>query len=156
VIYDDAGAHLADAGSFERAAVPLGMYVAWCAQHQLLSDTLVHDAADLLLRVRFREINGSELLVAGCAGRLGDEHLNATGQAFTGHYYPRYMDDFRAEFGDDVYAVRDDWVTYDRIAARLTAEFMAYCGRARGRARGRGRSGATAGWLKEVRKWWKS
>lgn len=150
MIYDEAGAHLADAGSFERAAVPLGLYVAWCAHHQLLSDALMHDAADLLLRVRFREIGGSELLVAGCAGRLADEHLNAQGQAFTEHYYPRYMDDFRAEFGDDVYGVRDDWASYDRIAVWLTAAFMAYCGGSRGQGAAQG------GWLQEARKWWKS
>ena len=39
-VLDDVGQHLSGAGSFDRAAVPLGMYVAFLAQHGLLSEAL--------------------------------------------------------------------------------------------------------------------
>jgi len=126
IVYDDVGLHLEAASSFDRAAVPLGMYLAWCANHQLLSETLAEHAAGLVMRVRFREITGSELAVAGCAGVLAAEHLSTEGRAFTEHYYPSYLDEFRAEFGSDPYAVEDDWDHYDRIAPRLTRALMRF------------------------------
>jgi hypothetical protein len=128
MVHDDVGRHLAQAGSFDRAAVPLGMYVAWLAQHQLLSEALTEAAATLVTRVRYREITGSELAMSGCSGVLAEEHLSPEGQAFTAQYYPGYMDEFRRVFGDDPYAVADDWAHYDRIAPRLTRALMLFRG----------------------------
>jgi len=134
LVIDDVGRHLPAAGSFDRAAVPLGMFVAWLAQHQLLSEALCEAAGSLVTRVRFREITGSELLLSGCGGALEAEHLSAEGLAFTEHYYERYLDDFRNVFGADVYAVRDDWDHYDRLAPAITAALMGFRGRGRRRA----------------------
>jgi hypothetical protein len=140
-VIDDVGRHLPEAGSFDRAAVPLGMFVAWLAQHQLLSEALSECAGSLITRVRFREITGSELLVSGCGGALEAAHLSAEGLAFTEHYYGRFLDDFRDVFGDDVYAVDDDWAHYDRLAPRITEALMGF--------RGHGRQRDAGG------KWWK-
>jgi len=124
--YDDLGRHLEAARTFDRAAVPLGMYVGWCANLQLLSRAFTDTHASLVVRVRFREITGAELLVAGCAGSLDDEHLNDEGRRFTASYYPGYLEDFRATFGADPYAVKDDWDNYDRIAPLLTRKLMTF------------------------------
>lgn len=127
MIHDDLARHFALAGSFERAAVPLGMYVAWCANLQLLGGELT--ASPLLLRVRYREITGAELVVAGCGGELRDAHLNAEGRAFTGDYFEDFYPEFAACFAvapDDIYRVPDDWEHYDRLAPRLTARLMAF------------------------------
>jgi len=134
-VHDDVGWHLAAAGSYERAAVPLGMYVAWLANHHLLSETVVERCATLVTRLRFREITGSELVISGCAGLLDGSHLNAEGQAFTVQYYPGYLDDFRDVFGSDPYAVRDDWEHYDRLAPRLTRALMRFRGQGERRSR---------------------
>jgi hypothetical protein len=146
-VFDDIGLHLEQARSVDRAVVPLGMYLAWCANLQLLSDALGERAATLVMRVRYREITGSELAVAGCAGRLAADHLNAEGRAFTEHYYPRYLDEFRAVFGPDPYAVRDDWDHYDRIAPLLTRALMGF----------RGHPGATGETVTRASRpaWWK-
>ena len=125
MIHDDVSRHLGEARTYDRAAVPLGIYVAWCANLQLLAPALAEQAAELVLRVRFREITGAELLIVGCAGVLADEHLNDEGQRFTAAYLPNYHDDFLAVFGDDPYAVKDDWANYDRIAPLLTRRLMA-------------------------------
>jgi hypothetical protein len=129
---DDVGRHLPEAGSFERAAVPLGMYVAFLAQHGLLSDTLQDRAAGLVTRVRFREVTGSELLIAGCGGGLEAGHLNDEGRAFSRAFIADYLDVFRDTFGPDIYAVPDDWAHYDRLAPRLTAALMKFRGEGRG------------------------
>lgn len=150
VVHDDVADHLAAAGCYERAAVPLGMYLAWCVNLGLVSDELLAQAESLVLRLRFREITGSELAVAGCAGVLTDRWLNEEGQAFTRDYFSGYYDDFRAEFGGDIYGVRDDWTHYDRMARRLTRSLMAF--RGGGMAAAGGKTGAARG---RKRRWWK-
>jgi hypothetical protein len=124
MIYDDLDRHLPEAGSIDRAAVPMGMYIAWCANLQLVSKRLVDEAEHLLLRVRYREVTGSELLVAGCAGELHSRWLSDAGQQFTEAYYPQYLSDFASVFGEAVYDVKDDWAHYDEIAAVLTRHYM--------------------------------
>ncbi len=124
--YDDLDRHLAEAGSIDRAALPMGLYLAWCANHQLLSDALLEQAAALVLRVRFREATGGELAVAGCGGVLRPEHLSAEGRAFTEFYYSDYLDDLRGTFGEPVYELQDDWDHYDRIAEVLTRRLMVF------------------------------
>lgn len=146
MIHDDVGRHLAAAGSFERAAVPMGLYLAWCANLQLLSPDLLDRADELVLRVRYRDVSGSELAVAGCGGVLADEHLSAEGQAFTARYYPRYYDALAAEFGAEPFAVRGDWASYDRIAPVLTRALMAFRGGAQAPAAGAAAAGG--------RRWW--
>jgi len=149
MIHDDLARHLPAARSFDRAAVPLGMYVGWCANLQLLSASLERAAGGLVMRVRYREITGAELLVGGCGGVLSDEHLNDEGRSFTAAYLPRYLDAFRATFGGDPYDVKDAWAHYDLIAPVLTRELMAF--------RGRGAAGGTRG-AKVLgsgdRRWW--
>ena len=122
--YDDIDRHMEAAHKLDRAAIPLGMYVAWCANLQLLSREFTDAHAALVVRVRFREITGAELLVAGCAGSLDHWHLNEEGRRFTEAYLPHYLDDFRATFDGDPYAVNDDWDHYDQIARVLTRKLM--------------------------------
>ncbi len=95
---------------------------------QLVSQQLQDRAERLILQVRYREATGAELLVACCAGTLDAHCLNEAGQRFTEAYYPRYMEDFRAVFGDAVYDVKDDWAHYDKIAKLLTERYMHHRG----------------------------
>ena len=134
MIYDDVGEHLAEAGSLDRAAVPLGLYLAWCANHDLLSDDLTWRAADLVMRIRYRDVTGRELAVAGCGGALSDEHLNEEGRAFTERCYRPYLAELSRATGGKRYDATDDWALYDRIAPWLTAALVDF--RRRG---GRGR-----------------
>lgn len=134
MIHDEVDRHMPRAGSFDRAAVPLGIYLAWCANHALLSDELREREGDRLLRVAYRDVAGSELAVAGCGGVLDDEHLNAEGRAFTARYYDRYLAAFLAV--DDPYEVDAEWSRYDALAPALTRWLMASRGhRGSGRKR---------------------
>jgi hypothetical protein len=96
------------------------------------------------MRLRYREIRGSELLVAGCGGDLLPEHLSSAGQAFTDSYYSRYLDDFARTFAGEVYGVEDSWPNYDEIARVLTREYMGPAATARGGSQARG----------EDKRWW--
>jgi hypothetical protein len=122
--YDSLDNHMSQAGSIERASIPSGMYLAWCANLGLLSQAFEEAHHALVMRVRYREIKGSELLVAGCGGDLKPEHLSDAGRSFTERYFNNYLDDFARTFGDDIYAVEDSWHNYDEIARVLTREYM--------------------------------
>ncbi len=125
MIYDSLDNHLSAAGGIDRAAVPLGFYVAWLANLKLLSEAFEDANQTLVMRVRYRDVKGSELLTAGCGGELAGDMLSPAGQAFSERYLPdRYLADFRSVFGDDVYAVSDSWQQYDRIAPLITRVYM--------------------------------
>ena len=124
MIYDDLDNHIAVAGSIEKAAVPMGMYLAWCVNLQLVAERLHVENERALLRLRYREMRGSDLLVSACGGTLRSEDLNDAGRAFTDRYYASYLDEFRAVFGSIPYEVEDDWPHYDKIAPVLTERYM--------------------------------
>lgn len=117
---------MAAARSLDRAAVPPGMYLAWCANLQLISGRFQQDHEDALLRLRYRELSPAEFFTATTSGALTLAQLSPRGAAFSRAYHHRYLEDFRATFGGDPYAVRDDWAHYDQIAAVLTRHFMAW------------------------------
>jgi len=123
---DDLDRHMAAAGNIARAAVPLGMYLAWCANLQLISGRFQQEHEGALLRLRYRELSPAEFFTATTSGALDFQQLSPSGAAFSRAYYHRYMDDFRTTFAGDPYSVRDDWPHYDQIAAVLTRHFMAW------------------------------
>lgn len=124
MVVDDLDRHLPEAGGIERAAVPLGMYLAWCGSLHLVSAAFQEAHERALLRLRYRELTPAEFFTATTHGRIETADLNEEGRRFTGAYYERYHDDFRATFGEDVYSVPDDWAHYERIAAVLTGRLM--------------------------------
>ena len=125
-VLDDLDRHMAKAGSLARAAVPLGMYLAWCANLQLISGRFQTEHEDALLRLRYRELTPAEFFTATTTGVLELAQLSPSGAAFSNAYYHRYLDDFRSTFPEGLYSVRDDWAHYDQIAAVLTRHYMAW------------------------------
>jgi hypothetical protein len=123
-VIDSLDRHLGAAGSIERAAVPLGMYVAWCANLHLLSAAFQRDHEAALVRLRYRDLSPVEFLTATGDGSLASGDLSEDGLAFTRDYYDGYLAEFGETFDSDPYAVKDDWAHYDRIAAVLTARLM--------------------------------
>ncbi|MFV2091088.1 MAG: hypothetical protein ACC642_10540 [Pseudomonadales bacterium] len=147
MVIDDLDRHLPAAGSIERAVVPMAMYLAWCVNLQLLDSDFQSDHEGQLLRLRYREISPAEFLTTTCGGHFSSALLNPEGQRFTDGYYQDYLRDFAATFGttlEGVYAVNDDWATYDQIARVLTRRIMA--------SKSASRSGNYA--EKGRRKWW--
>ena len=167
MVVDDLDHHLPEAGSIERAALPMGMYLAWCANLHLCSEAFQQAHEGPLLRLRYRELTPVEFLIATCGGAITSEDLSPEGEAFTRGYYPGYLDEFRGVFladapiAGDVYSVRDDWAHYDRIAAVLTRRYMdRKMNRKMDRTQGSGvrpndrKSNGSNGSTGEGRRWW--
>ena len=122
-LYDSLDQHLSLDPAIDRAIVPMGMMLSWCVQMQLLAPETVAAHENLVLRIRYREARGSELLTA-CGGDLRSSLFSEAGQRFLAAYYPRYMEDYRQVFGDDIYGVEDSWENYARLAPTITRSYM--------------------------------
>ena len=123
VIYDSIDEHLKLAGEFDKAAIPMGMYLAWALNLGLLRQELVREHQQLMTRVRMQDAKGSELLMS-LGGNLDETLFSERGNRFAGNYYPRYMIDYASVFGRDPYLVEDTWSNYDKIAKLLTKELL--------------------------------
>ena len=124
-LYDSLDAHIARAGDMARAYAPMGQLLAWAVNLRLVDEGALLEHESLLLRIRFREALGSELLVA-CGGDLSSDLFNAEGQRFLVGYYPSYLADYAEalELGDDPYAAAENWTNYDKVAGVLTRRYM--------------------------------
>ena len=123
VIYDSIDEHLKLAGEFDKAAIPMGMYLAWALNLGLLRQELVREHQQLITRVRMQDAKGSELLMA-LGGNLDETLFSERGNRFAVNYYPRYMIDYASAFGRDPYLVEVTWSNYDKIAKLLTKELL--------------------------------
>ncbi len=126
-IIDDLAAHLEKAGAPDRAAMHMGLFLAWCANHDLLSQACKRQHADVILRTRVRELDGSELFVRMASGRLDTSFLSEAGRRFVDAYYEDYLDDYAGTLGLDPaypYADLDAWNAYDLVAPVLTRRFQ--------------------------------
>lgn len=122
-VVDSLDAHMQSAGAPDRAALHMGVFLAWCANHDLLSHSCRRQHADLILKTRVRELNGSELLVRMAAGRLDTSLLSEAGRAFAERYYHDYLGDYVEVLGLDPahpYGDFDAWDAYDQVAPVLT------------------------------------
>ena len=81
VPFDTLDAHLRDAGDIARASKPMGWMLAWAVQMQLLAPSVQQAHEQLVLRIRYHEARGSELLVA-CGGDLSRELFTPAGETF--------------------------------------------------------------------------
>jgi len=120
VTYDDVDAHLPMAGALHRAVLPMAWYLAWCAQHDLLSQTAVVAAGNNLLRLRYREITPAEFFVPLAAGELSAQLLTSAGQQFTQRYYADFLQHVQQHFGERLYQQADDWQVYAQVAPFLS------------------------------------
>ena len=123
-LVDGIALHMEAAGGVDRAAVPLGMLLAWLTNLNLLTPAFAQQHAAAIVRLKYRELKGSELLVSACGGELYWADLTSQGEAFLRDFYPTYLDQFVATFKGDPYGVEDSWDNYDQISRVLTAALM--------------------------------
>lgn len=85
-------------------------------------------------QVTSRETTGPQFLLDDWDGKLAEDMLDETGDAFTRAYYPEhYLDDYAkalhvGQHDDALYRVEDSWDNYDRVARVLDARFEAWRG----------------------------
>ena len=107
--------YLPDAGALDRALLPLGFVLAFCAQHGLLSQTFLQDRGEQLSSVRLQE-GPVTALFAVHGGILYVSDFSPSGLQFLQNYLPRLREDFADIFGKDCYGIKDDWSNYQRLA----------------------------------------
>ena len=110
--------HMAAAGSFHKAMLPLGFLTAFCFHHGLLSAQFLSQHESVLARVRYQEGQVSELFAANGAV-LNKQDLNERGLAFLQRYLVKLTDDYKATFGADCYNIEDSWENYQLFAKVL-------------------------------------
>ena len=122
-IIDQLSAHLEAAGAPDRAAMHIGVFLAWCVNHELISEQVRRRHGGLLIKVKLRELDGSDLLLRIAGGQLSEDLLSEAGRKFARAYYGDYLGDYAAALGLDPerpYDVEDSWGVYDQIAPLLT------------------------------------
>ncbi len=124
MIIDSVDAYLAEAGSIDKAALLPGQFLAWCANMQLLDEHFENDFSRVLVRARFREIAPSELFIVTCGGELSDRVLTERGQQFARTHYDAFRQETKAELGESLYEVENEWWLYERSGAWLTARLL--------------------------------
>ena len=107
--------YLPDAGALDRALLPLGFVLAFCAQHGLLSQTFLQLRGEQLSSVRLQE-GPVTALFAVHGGTLYVSDFSPRGLQFLHNYLPRLPEDFADLFGADCYGMKDDWSNYQRLA----------------------------------------
>jgi len=122
MIIDDIDAHMSAAGAIERAAMVPGMFFAWCVNLQLVSNTFATEFERETLRLRYRDLSPVAFFLKTTDGRLDDDQLSERGRLFVQHYYATYRD----AAVPSRYDAKDDWDTYDTIAAGLTKAYYAF------------------------------
>jgi hypothetical protein len=121
-IIDDLDAHLAAAGSIDRAALVPGMYFAWCVNLQLIARAFDAAHGREILRLRYRELSPAAFFLKTAHGRLTEADLSEQGALFARQHYAHY----RADVAAALYGAKDDWDTYDSISPVLTKAYYAF------------------------------
>ncbi len=115
------------------AATHIGMFLAWAVMNGLESDFHHSHSAELLAKLRRREITGRQYFEAVCNERFSERDLNEEGNAFAQYYYvdeaghrgPYFADYKRVLTArlSSFWHVADTWTNYDIIAPLITRRY---------------------------------
>jgi hypothetical protein len=111
----------------ENAATHIGMFVAWAIGKDLWGTLPGVDWSEAVRMVKDRKTTGRTFLLEQCDGKLLSEMMTPEGASFAKDYYPRtYLKDFQRILAKGLasdYLVKDDWNTFDCIAAEINARY---------------------------------
>jgi hypothetical protein len=115
------------------AATHIGMFLAWAVLNGRESAHHREHSADLLQRLRQRQITGRQFFEAACRDRFSDKDLDDEGNAFVLHYYVDEAGKRGAYFADykktlaarqpSFWHVADTWENYDTIATVISRRY---------------------------------
>ena len=115
------------------AATHIGMFLAWAILQGLENDYHKQYSAELLGKVRRREITGRGFFQAACKEQFAEKDLNVEGNAFAEHYYRdeagnrrEYFEDYKRVLAAGLpgfWHVADTWENFDKLAPVITQRF---------------------------------
>ena len=126
--------YLQDAGALDKAMLPLGFLLAFCAQHRLMSQQFLQQRAEQLSAIRLQEGQVTTLFAAHGA-TLYTSDFTPQGLTFVHNYLPQLSADFARIFGPDCFEIEDTWSNYQQLA-----DVMVRCLLGQPRAKNRSRS----------------
>ena len=108
------------------AATHIGIFLAWAILNDLENDYHRQRSAELLGRVRRREITGRQFFEAACQEKFAEKDLSPEGNEFAEYYYCDSAGERGAYFVDykqaltgglpSFWHVADTWENYDKMA----------------------------------------
>ncbi|MEM7096691.1 MAG: hypothetical protein AAF541_00415 [Pseudomonadota bacterium] len=140
-LIDSLDNHLAPGIEIDQACIPMGMLLAWAVNLQLIHPSLVQDHEQLVLRIRYGEISGTQLLVA-CGGDLRRDMFQPAAGAFVDRHYSAYLEEFARLFPEPP---ADNQDSYAKVASWLTKTYMS----TRGVRKPGGESPGVLSWLRK-------
>ena len=115
------------------AATHIGMFLAWAILNGLENDYHRQRSAELLGRLRRREITGRQFFEEACQEKFAEKDLNPEGNEFAEYYYRdsagergAYFADYKRTLTTDLpsfWHVADTWENYDKMAAVMTRRY---------------------------------
>ena len=115
------------------AGTHIGIFLAWAAFNALLNDFHEEKSAELLARLRQRQVTGRQFFEAVCREQFAEKDLNVEGNAFAEYYYRdaagergAYFDDYKKVLAAGLpsfWHVADNWHNYDKMAPIITRRF---------------------------------
>src|SRR5512136_1972962 len=115
------------------AGTHIGMFLAWAVLNGLESDFHRERSAELVARLRRREITGRQFFEAACSESFSEKDLNEEGNAFAEYYYVDeagkrgpYFTDYKKVLATRLpsfWHVADTWDNYDKIAAVINRRY---------------------------------
>ena len=115
------------------AATHIGIFLAWAILNGLENDYHRQRSADLLGRVRRREITGRQFFEAACQEKFAEKDLNPDGNEFAEYYYcdssgerGPYFADYKKSLTAGLpsfWHVADTWENYDKMAPVITRRY---------------------------------
>ena len=113
------------------AGTHIGMFLAWAILNGLEDDQ--QHSAELLARLRRRELTGRQFFEAACRGKFAEKDLNVEGNAFARQYYSDdtgkrgdYFADYKRVLVRGLpsfWHVADTWDNYDKIAPVVSRRY---------------------------------
>lgn len=116
------------------AATHIGMFLAWAILNGLENDWHRHHFAELMARLRRREITGRQFFDAACKEQFAEKDLNVEGNQFAEYYYRDtagergpFFDDYRKTLATGLpsfWHVADSWDNYDKLDPVITRRYL--------------------------------
>jgi hypothetical protein len=124
--YDDATWH--SGGNFPAGSPPeyggthIALFLRWCFSKGWAGELHRSEEPDDTQRVVEGEMSAVEYLFKYCDGKLTNEDLDETGNAFAEQYYGDdglYLDDYAEHFGDLLYVAPESAHDFSKFSAML-------------------------------------
>jgi hypothetical protein len=115
------------------AGTHIGMFLSWAVLNGLEGDFHWEHSAELLARLRRREITGRQFFEAACEEKFSEKDLSDEGNAFAQHNYVdeagrrgAYFADYKKTLAKGLptfWHVADTWANYEKIATVISRRY---------------------------------